>query len=291
MNLGNPLTQLGDFERAAALYQESLALYRELGDRQGMVFPLMNLGGLYYEMGEPRRALEYNEASLALSYELEENDWARGLTWNNIGEAYIALDEPVRAVEVTQHSLQVFMREHDVFGTVTTSFTLGRAYWRLGDVVRARAYLEEAERLYRSLGNHVMAARVLYVHASLALDHGDIPKAREALAQALASLAGQSRTSPYLWWLAERTATLALASGDPNVAGHLYGAALAHREARLGPFEPAEREMRARDLDRLRAALGEPALDAALAVGRGLAPEAAIAQMRSVLAATHRDGA
>lgn len=283
MNLANPITQLGDFEQAAALFQESLALYRQMNDRQGMVFPLMNLGWLYYERGQPQKALESYEESLALSRELGESDWARGLTWNNVGEAYIALDEPARAVEVTEPSYRTFLSARDVFGTATCAFTLGRAHWRLGDAEAARAYLDESEHLFRTLGNLVMAARSLHMRASVALGNGDILGARRDLAQALAGLTGQPHGSAYLWLLAERVGSLASRASEPQIAARLYGAAMAHRDETSGLVEPAEREMRAGDVERLRDTLGEHELANCLATGRELDLGAVVALMRTVL--------
>ncbi len=283
MNLGNPLTALREYERASALYEECLAIYRDMNQRQGMIFPLMNLGGLYYEMGKPREALTCYEESLAISREVGESDWARGLTWNNAGEAYIVLDEPERAIEVTQPSYELFRRRHDTFGAATCAFTLGRAQWRAGNPEAACAYLDEAEHLFRRLGNPVMAARILYFRASLALAGGDIAAAQRALAQAVADLSSQPRTSEYLWWTVERAATLACWQDALERSARLYGAAIAHREATSGPVEPAERAIRARDLERLRDALGATTLASYLSEGEALTIEEAVAAARREL--------
>lgn len=286
MNVANPITQLGDFEQAAALFQESLALYRQMNDRQGMVFPLMNLGTLYYEMGQPRNALDFYDESLALSRELGESDWARGLTWNNVGEAYIALDEPARAVEVTEPSYRMFLSARDDYGTATCAFTLGRAHWRLGDAETACAYLDESERLFRTLGNPVMAARSLNVRASVALGSGDILGAWRDLAQALAGLTNQPHGNVYLWRIVERTGTLAIHASDPQTAARLYGAAITHQDTTSRIVEPAEREMHTCDMDRLRDELSESELTTCLATGREMDLSAVLTLMRTVLVAS-----
>jgi predicted ATPase/DNA-binding XRE family transcriptional regulator len=283
-NLANPITQLRDYERARALYEECLALLREAGSRQGMVFPLLNLGELYHLMGKSREALAYYEQSIATSREVGETDWARALTWNNVSEAYLVLDEPARAIEVVEPNYRLFAREHDLYCAATCAFTLGRAHWRLGDADAARAYLDEAARLFRDLGNLGARVRVLYFRASLALEQGDIAVSRRDLSQALEDLSGQSREREHIWWLVERGGTLASRQRMPGQAATLYAAAIARRNAVPTLLEPAERELRDRDLEALRATLGETALADAMTAGEAFSLEEALTLLRETLA-------
>jgi predicted ATPase/DNA-binding XRE family transcriptional regulator len=282
-NLANPVMALHDFERATALLNECLTINHETGYRLGLVIPLMNLGALYHEMGRPQEALAWYEQSLAVSREVGESDYDRSLTWNGVGEAYIDLDEPSRAISVTEPSYQRFLRLRDIFGAATCAFTLGRAEWRVGQLDRARTYLDIAENLSRALGNPVLAARILYFRTSVALQQDDIAAARRDLAQALADLADHAPDSEYLWWLVERAGTLACQQGELQRAVRLYGAALAHRDTMPRPAESAECALRTRDLDRLRAELGEAAWPSALAEGRTITHEEAIALVRQAL--------
>jgi predicted ATPase len=286
MNLGNPLTLLHEYGRAQALFEECLALHREANNRRGMVFPLMNLAGLHYELGHLREALAYNEESLALSREFGENDWARALTWNNVGEIYVILDEPARTIEVTSAPHQLFTQEHDTFGIATCALTLGRAQWRLGASAAARAHLDEADRIFREIGNLAQAARCRYVRVSLALDQGDFAAARADLAQAIADLTGQPRAEEYLWWIIERVGTLARQEGRLEAAARLSAASVARREAMPTPVDPAERDLRARDLAALAAGLDAETLAALVADGRALMLDAALALARRELAAS-----
>ncbi|HEX8995872.1 MAG TPA: tetratricopeptide repeat protein [Ktedonobacterales bacterium] len=271
MNLANPLVTLHEYERAIELFEACLAIHRETNNRTGMIFPLMNLGTLYYELGQPREALAYYEESLALSHEAGERDWARALTWNNVGEAYLLLDEPARAIEATLSGYRVFQRAHDSYGTATCAFTLGRAEWRSGRPEAARAYFDEAERLFRNLGNQATVARIQYYRASLALDRGDVEAAQRELAQALGGPIERMHKSELVRRVVERVGTLALRRGEPERAAWLYAAALVSREGAAGPVDPAERDLSDGDLERLRLALGEDGLERALAEGRALA--------------------
>jgi predicted ATPase/transcriptional regulator with XRE-family HTH domain len=287
MNLANVLTRLHDFDRALALYEECLALHQDLKNRLGMVLPLLNLGELYAQNGKPREALAYYEESLALSREVGESDWARGLTWNSVGAAYLALDEPTQAIEVVEPNYRLFTRGQGRFFAAMCAFTLGRAEWRLGHADAARAHLDEAERLFSTLGSTLMVVRVRYFRASLALDQGDpgnVASARRDLAQALDDFPGQARASEYLWWVIERVGTLACRRGAPEQALQLYGAAIAHRDAAPGPLEPAECDLRAHDLAELRAALGEETFAATYTAGQALSLEEALDLAQRALA-------
>ena len=285
MNLGNPLTALHDYDRALALYEECLALNRETNDRQGMVFPLMNLGELYYTMDRQQQALAYYEESLAISREVGENDWSRALTWNNLAEVYVVLDEPIRAITMAEPNYRLFVKEGDAFGIATCALTLGRAEWRIREAANARAHLDEAERIFRDLGNPTMVARVRYFRASLALDHGDLAAARDDLTQAIVDLDAQPRASEWLGWIIERVGTLACQRGNMDAATRLCAAAMQQRDAVPGPVDPAERDLRARDWAAITAALDPAALASASAAGQAMTLDTALALAREELAA------
>ena len=175
------------------------------------------------------------------------------------------------------------MRERGDYFAATCAFTLGRAHWRLGNIAAARAHLDEAERLFRNLGNLSMVARVLYFRASIALEQDDIAAARRDLAQALADLSGQSREREDIWRLVERAGTLACRQGAPQEAARLYAAAVARRNAASPVLEPAERELRSRDLEWLCARLGKTAFAEATATGEALSLDEANAALRQAL--------
>jgi hypothetical protein len=67
----------------------------------------------------------------------------------------------LRAIEVVEPNYRLFVRERDLYCVARCAFTLGRAHWRLGNLAAACAYLDEAGRLFRDLGNLGARARVL----------------------------------------------------------------------------------------------------------------------------------
>ena len=286
-NLANPLVELREYDRALTLFEECLAILRDLDDRLGIIFPLLNLGSLYYAMDKPEKALVCYEESLAISQAMGEGDWARSTTWANVGEAYLALDQPTRTLQVVEPCYHLLSRQRDTLGVATTAFILGRAHWRLNDRTLALAYLDEATDLYDTVGSSLTAVRARYFHASVMLDLGDDANAEgEAwrdLAQGLNGLVGQQRESVVLWMLAERAGTLARRRGEPEMAARLLGAALAHRDGVTGIFEPAERDLRSREMQALSTPLGEATLECRLREGSALSAAEAFEAIRQAL--------
>jgi tetratricopeptide (TPR) repeat protein len=69
-NLGELAEDQGEHERAEALYEESLRLAVELGDRRCQAAVLNNLGRLAHHMGDEDRAVALWNKSLSLRRDL-----------------------------------------------------------------------------------------------------------------------------------------------------------------------------------------------------------------------------
>jgi tetratricopeptide (TPR) repeat protein len=71
-NLGDVVRCLGDYERAAALLEESLALQRELGDTYSMAYSLRTLAGVMQVQGDRGRAMTLYKESLMVLKEVND---------------------------------------------------------------------------------------------------------------------------------------------------------------------------------------------------------------------------
>jgi Flp pilus assembly protein TadD len=70
----------GDYEKATELYEESMDLFREQGDKQGLAHCLNNLAMMVYSHGDLGRAAKLTEESVALLRDLgARGDVALGL--------------------------------------------------------------------------------------------------------------------------------------------------------------------------------------------------------------------
>src|SRR5262249_27677796 len=69
----------GDYAAARALFDELLAIHRELGDQHGIAWSVHQLGHMGYEQGEYGVARGLHEESLTILRELEHK---QGIAWS-----------------------------------------------------------------------------------------------------------------------------------------------------------------------------------------------------------------
>jgi non-specific serine/threonine protein kinase len=255
-----------DNARASGMLEASLALFRDLGDRQGMATALNGLGNVAIEMGDYARAAERHAEALALRREIGDR---YGMAGSLANLAYIArargdLDTAARLHE---ESLALRRELGDAQGVAASMSNLAGVAWERGDFTRAEALYGESLALRRRLNDRPGIEGTLRDLAMMRIEAGreaaaTIPLLRESLviARALANRMGMARILEGLaWaWLAEQ----------PERAARLLSAAAAIRREIATP--PAPRMQRIIDQNRatLTERLGHAAFDAAWEVGQ-----------------------
>jgi predicted ATPase/transcriptional regulator with XRE-family HTH domain len=278
--VANPLAQLGELDRAEAMLSEALAIHRAEGDTFSEMIDLINRGELRTFQGRYDEALAIEQDALAISRALAAQEPSTPLILANLGETYIMMDRPAEAREVLLESQCTY----DAYGQPATlaRLGLGRAAWRLGAHAEALAHLERAVHLSRGQDDVAALVQELCVAAGVALDLNDLASASRTLEDASTA---QARVSDprVRWRVVERAAGYACRRGLHEPAVRLYAAAERGRAQICDLVDPAERELRARDLDTLRAALGESAWASCVAAGQTLSLNDALALARRAL--------
>ena len=140
-----------NYGRAEARLEESLALYRRMGDRRGVASALQFLGSVARERGLYTRAEAYHVESLALWRELG-NDAEGARSLNSLGFAAWLQQKYDRVAELCTEPLKMFRRLGDVQGRVWALINLGSAALYGGDLDRAETQLEESLAISRRAG-------------------------------------------------------------------------------------------------------------------------------------------
>lgn len=267
---------LGDCQHATALHEESLALFRESGSTWSIGTALINLGLLARVQGEFARARALMEEGLILRRKLGDI-WGIANALRILG--LIAQDQGdyAGAAPLHEESLLLCKTLGDRQGIAFALANLGHIAGVQGESLRATLFFEESLVLSRTLGDRRTTARALSGLGDVARQHGDAARAAALYAESLTL----SRTVGHLLGVAEsieRLTLIACDRGQPERAARLLGAADALRTAIGAPLPPANRAAYERTITNARAALGEEAFAAAWEAGRILSMEQVIAE-------------
>lgn len=208
----------GDTARAAVLAEESLALYRELGDQEGIALALYQLGHVAWLKGDVVRATALLTETLELSRALSDTISVAYAFYSLAGLANIR-GQYDRAMNLYEDALALFQQEGNKRGVALALLQLANLHFILqGDSMRIRSLLEEGLAFCHEIGDKDGIAIHHYFSGQIALSQGDVTTAR---------------------WLLEESLTLFREMGDrERIARGLIG--LAKLEAQQGNYPAAQ---------------------------------------------------
>jgi predicted ATPase/class 3 adenylate cyclase len=212
-----------DYEEEGRLLEESLRLFRELGDRKGVVLSLSHLSGNLRWHGDAEGAQATGEESLAVARELGD-EWTLALALNNLGCDMEEVGEPTRARALFEESLALRRALGEKRGVALTLTNLGDLALVDGDYERARTLLDESLRLARELGHVQLIAMALDNLGLTALYERDYEQSARLFSEALRAFSDSGEKRNAAESLAGIGATAAV-QGDSIRAARLWGAA------------------------------------------------------------------
>ncbi|MBD2179612.1 tetratricopeptide repeat protein [Planktothrix sp. FACHB-1355] len=96
-NLNSDYDSLEQIKRSIAYFQQSLAICREIGDRQGEANCLNNIGNSYQSLGQFEKAIAFHEQSLAIYREIKDRQ-GEANSLESLGNAYYSLGQYEQAI-------------------------------------------------------------------------------------------------------------------------------------------------------------------------------------------------
>ena len=139
-------------EASIKKYEEALAGYRTLADRDREATMLYNIGFVYRAMGDMKNALTYYTDALLLR-QVGTNRGEEAQTLNDLGSVYYRLGDLQTALEYYNKALPMRREVGDKNGEAITLNELGLVYRNLGELQKALEYYDQALPLRRALGN------------------------------------------------------------------------------------------------------------------------------------------
>jgi hypothetical protein len=214
----------GDFAAAQEPDEQSVAIYRELGDQRGLAYGLHLSGAIVGQRGG-LEALPALEESVKL-FRAVGDHWGLALATSGLGDGAMLSGGLARAHTLYEESLALYQEQGDIWGRATVLQSLALLVWTEGDLAAAGALYAESAQFARTLGDKWDLARALSSAAAIALQQGKLEGARSQAAEAL-RLWRELGNRPGMALALGGLAGVAAAEGDAGRAGRLFGVARA----------------------------------------------------------------
>jgi len=263
-----------DYERAGICLQDSLALYRGLGDKRGISAALSFLAYNVSDQGNWDAAGELWRESLALARDAkDERAITRDLLF--LGAHAQAQGDFGQAAQMYSECEELMRTLGDKTGFANLLLSWGWLQLIQGDHGGARERLEESLGIAQEIGDTMVTSWSLSNLGIIALELGDHARAGTLMREAL----------KLFWRLGDRYGVsvglaefggLAAAEGRGEAAARLLGAADAVRERIGAQVAPNQQSFADRCAAAARSLLSEAAFEAAWAEGRAMGTEEAI---------------
>jgi non-specific serine/threonine protein kinase len=166
----------GDYTAGRAFHQESLQIWRGVGDKQNVAQLLHDLGAVAAGLGEHARARQLYEESIAVRREIGDRVGS-AMSLHNLGRVAYREGDYETASSLLEQSLKIWEEASDkqLIGMALTN--LGLVACRCGDHARARSFLNRGLAVHRELGDTRKIAFSLEAFGALAASLGEYGQA------------------------------------------------------------------------------------------------------------------
>jgi predicted ATPase len=176
----------GDYIAARAFFEESLAIWREVGDKKGIATSLHNLGWIAWRQSDYPRAHSLSEEALTLHRDLD-NKLGMAHSLNNLGWVAHHRGDYAAARFFHEQSLALRRELGDNRAVAFALTNLGWAIQKQGDYEQSISLIHEARRLFKQVGDKQLLAFSSLILANVLHEHGDQSEAHALLEQSIST--------------------------------------------------------------------------------------------------------
>jgi non-specific serine/threonine protein kinase len=258
----------GDSDQCRAFLTESLAIFRELGDRPGIADVLERLGLFNYAFGDYARSTLCLRRSLEIFRDLD-NKPGIGWTLTDLGMVARISGDFDRARPLLEEALLHLREWGDRLGLAYALNNLGQLLRLEGDYARAQSLLEESLEAARETGNKPFLGWALLALGEVARRRDNITLARACYSEGVRV----ARDVGYIRHVSQGLGMLGVLAAQqsdyPRAVALISASEAIHSKVRVS-LDLDEAVSWDQALSDARAALDESAMDAAALEGRSL---------------------
>ncbi|NUM74266.1 protein kinase [candidate division KSB1 bacterium] len=178
---------LCDYRAARAFLQESLGIWRKLGDKRGMGIALNNLAWIACHRVELATAQALSQEALDLHRQTGDQR-GEAVALNNLSWVAFFHCDLAQALSLQEQSLALRRNIGDERGTAFSQNVLGQFEATRGNYQKAISHLEESRRLHQRLDDKQGLAWMLILLGNTVRKQGDLEDAIKLLEEGIAAL-------------------------------------------------------------------------------------------------------
>lgn len=148
--LGNIYLSIRSYERADSAFRQALEGERQLGSKTGQAINYANLGAIYYDRGNDRKAREYYLKSMELNV-ADNNTLGISLCHTYLGSLYEKHHEYDRALREYSAAYHLMLASEDKWHALEPQLALASIYIDRGDDATAARLLASADSIAESI--------------------------------------------------------------------------------------------------------------------------------------------
>jgi tetratricopeptide (TPR) repeat protein len=274
--------QRKDRDSAAALFEQALDHYREVGNRYLVVEACSFLIQIALDKADYPLAIHWSEEALPILKDLSDIEYQIGVgsMRRNLGYITMMKGDYGQAASFfgEAHLILRDMDESSAAGNdIGALIGMARAVWAQGDANQAMKLFDEAFLLATKIGDE-SASRDIHLLMGLAILAKRDWEQAGAHFKAAFKLFRKDEIPLLVCFLMGCLAVTACVRQQPERAARLFGAAHGQRDEIIHRLSPAEFNVIEDNLASVRAALGEKRFTSAFTAGQALSTEQALAE-------------
>jgi len=180
-NLGNSSLTL-DKRKVFEYLTRALPMWAQ--NRNGEAYTLTSIGRFYFSEGELQKALETYTKAIPIMDDSGDK-YGVGIILSLIGETYFALGDGKRAIEFYSKALDLHRSTRDPRDEARTLVKLGNVYDSTVDIEKALSNYKNALNIFSEIGNRSGEANAHYEIAKAERQQGNVVEARAQIEQTL----------------------------------------------------------------------------------------------------------
>ena len=269
-----------DAGKRRVYFEESIKLWRELGDRRNLGVTLIGYAFMLNRVGEYEAAIKAAEESLE-TFRGTEFHFNAARAANNLALTLLDIGEFDRARTLLDEALIDSRKSDDVFLEAVCLHNLGDAALQTGELGKAGELLDQSLALFKELEQRPLIASTVLLQSEVAAERGSFAEALKLQSEALSLLKEIGENHGIAAAFEALAMTFALKGNDNELALTFQSAAESLRDKIGIGLSPARKKRFMALLKKVRSAADEAAAESAAAKGRTMSAEKVIELIRA----------